>query len=78
MKTAVSLPVDLFRDADKLAKKLKVSRSELYRRALKKMLEEERDAAVKEQLNRVYAKQSSRMDPAFRSVVAKALSGEDW
>jgi len=34
MKTAISLPDDLFKSGDSLAKRLGVSRSELYARAL--------------------------------------------
>jgi predicted transcriptional regulator len=62
MKIAISLPPDLGKEADRLAKKLKLSRSELYRRAVKSMLEQERDAAISEQLNRVYASEDSTPD----------------
>jgi predicted transcriptional regulator len=34
MKTAISVPDEVFRRAERLAKRLKVSRSELYGRAL--------------------------------------------
>jgi len=38
MKTAISVPDEVFASAELLAKKLKVSRSELYRRALGEFL----------------------------------------
>lgn len=38
MKTAISLPDDLFRRADRLAERMSVSRSELYRRAVEEYL----------------------------------------
>ena len=72
------MPADLFREANRLARKLKVSRSELYRRALKKLLEEERDAAITEQLNRVYANEDSSLDPAWRAHVARMLARVEW
>src|SRR5438876_2397023 len=62
MKTAISLPADLFREADKLARKLKLSRSELYRLAIQKLLQEERDAAITEQINRVCAEVDTSLD----------------
>ncbi|MBW2720031.1 MAG: ribbon-helix-helix protein, CopG family [Deltaproteobacteria bacterium] len=38
MKTAVSVPNEVFERAERLAKRLKVSRSELYSRALREYL----------------------------------------
>lgn len=38
MKTAVSLPDEVFTSAERLAKRLKLSRSELYSRALAEFL----------------------------------------
>lgn len=38
MKTAVSIPDDVFQDVEKLVGKLKTSRSALYSRALKELL----------------------------------------
>ena len=38
MKTAISLPDDVFSSAERLAKRLKLSRSELYSRALAEFL----------------------------------------
>jgi metal-responsive CopG/Arc/MetJ family transcriptional regulator len=38
MKTAISLPDDVFQTAERMAKRLKVSRSELYSRALREFL----------------------------------------
>jgi metal-responsive CopG/Arc/MetJ family transcriptional regulator len=38
MKTAVSLPDEVFEGAEKLARRLKISRSELYGRALREFL----------------------------------------
>jgi metal-responsive CopG/Arc/MetJ family transcriptional regulator len=39
MKTAVSLPDDLFRQADAAARRLRVSRSELYSKAIEEFLQ---------------------------------------
>ena len=38
MKTAVSVPDEVFQRAERLAKRMKVSRSELYSRALREYL----------------------------------------
>ena len=41
MKTAVSLPKHVFYKAEQLAKQLGMSRSELYKKALEKYLEQQ-------------------------------------
>ena len=46
MKTAISLPDALFRAGDALAKRMKLSRSELYARALAEFLAKHRGYAV--------------------------------
>ena len=51
MKTAVSIPDDIFAEAEKLAATLELSRSALYAKALKEMLERIRDDAITAQIN---------------------------
>lgn len=53
MKTAVSLPDDVFSSAERLAKKLRVSRSELYSRALSEFLARHSPDEVTESWNAV-------------------------
>lgn len=50
MKTAISIPDDVFRRAERLAKSRKISRSELYTTALMRFLE----AEPKEDVTRAY------------------------
>jgi len=54
MKTAISLPDPLFAAAERAARELGVSRSELYRRALVRFLQEHGDAAITARLDRVH------------------------
>jgi len=53
MKTAVSIPDDLFRRADALASRLKKSRSELYREALADYVARREPGAVTSALNQL-------------------------
>ena len=55
MKTAVSLPDELFYSVDRLAKRLKLSRSELYRRALAEFLARHAPEELKESWESVIA-----------------------
>ena len=53
MKTAISLPDDLFKSGDALAKRLGVSRSELYARALADLVAKHRASQLTQRLNRL-------------------------
>ncbi len=78
MKTAISLPDNLFRAGDALAKRLKVSRSELYARALGDFLAKHRADRVTQRLNAVYATEDSTFAPGLGALQARSLPREDW
>jgi len=65
MKTAVSLPDDLFRQAESTARRLRVSRSELYAKALAEFLERQDAKAITEHLNDVYSRCPAKLDSDF-------------
>lgn len=54
MKTAISLPDETFLEAEQVAKRLGMSRSELYVLALEAFLRQQRQQAITETLNAVY------------------------
>src|SRR5579859_4315161 len=56
MKTAISVEDELLQEADRTAREMGLSRSRLFSVALKDFLKQRRNAAIVEQLNRVYAK----------------------
>jgi metal-responsive CopG/Arc/MetJ family transcriptional regulator len=79
MKTAISIPDELFRAAEKAARRMKLSRSELYRRALAQYLEKQRDSLITETLNEVYATgQPGRVDAVLDRMQRASLVREDW
>jgi metal-responsive CopG/Arc/MetJ family transcriptional regulator len=78
MKTAVSLPDDLFLMAEGVAHRLKVSRSQLYATALADFLERQRAGSVTEQLNQVYARRSAKVDPALHRAQLKSVDSDRW
>ncbi len=78
MKTAISLPDERFRSGDTLAKRLGVSRSELYARALAEFLAKHKADRITQRLNAVYAAEDSRLDPALLGAQARVLSRESW
>lgn len=79
MKTAISVPDELFEAADRVAKRLGLSRSELYQKALAKYLEGQDSAAVTAQLNRLYpAGDSGELDPGLDGMQRGSIVRENW
>jgi metal-responsive CopG/Arc/MetJ family transcriptional regulator len=78
MKTAVSLPDDVFKSADVLARKLKMSRSQLYATAVAEFVAKHRGGDVTARLDAVYAKTDSRLDKRLRRAQADTLRTNDW
>lgn len=81
MKTAISLPDHLFLAADRLARRLGITRSELYQRALTTYVERHDDAVVTAALDEVYTKLSEeegRLDPALAELQRRGLDQEKW
>lgn len=78
MKTAVSLPDEVFRRAEALAESLQMSRSELYATALAAFVAEHESADITERLNQVYERQSSALDPVLDRMQVHSLPTEQW
>ena len=78
VKTAVSLPDDLFRLAEAAARRLRVSRSELYANAITEYLNRRQDRAITERLNEVYARRPAKLDPGLHRAQLKSLTKDTW
>ncbi len=80
MKTAISLPDALFRAAELLAKRMGLSRSELFQRALQAFLQDQKDAGVTEKLNLVYTQWSEEapIDPLLEQWQLNSLPKDEW
>ena len=78
MKTAVSIPDDVFADAERLAHRLKKSRSQLYSHALREYVSRHAADDVTDALNKVYA-DSANVDRDFaRSAAGRRLRRVEW
>lgn len=78
MKTAISIPDEVFQAAERAAQRLSVSRSELYTCAVRKLLDELSDEAVTLALDAVYSEVDSSLDPALKRAQRKALGAGPW
>lgn len=78
MKTAISLPDELFSAADALASQLGVSRGELYATAVAEYLAKHSASDVTARLNALYATESSALDPAFQRAQSRSIGPVEW
>lgn len=79
MKTAISIPENLFEAAEKVARRLGISRSELYQRAVARYLEQQSSDVVREALDTVYGKANNRdLDPLIKAAGEHTLTDENW
>jgi metal-responsive CopG/Arc/MetJ family transcriptional regulator len=78
VKTAVSIPDDLFASADALAKELGVSRSELYAAAVAEYVAKHRSGDVTARLNAIYATEPAGLDESVRRAQVRSVSSAEW
>ncbi len=78
MKTAISIPDELFESAEQFAQRRGLSRSELYATALRQYLQEHRSEAITQQLDAIYSEEASTLDPALVRAQTQALSKDEW
>jgi metal-responsive CopG/Arc/MetJ family transcriptional regulator len=78
MKTAISIPENIYRDAEDAAKRLGMTRSRLYSAAIADFLNRYRKDDIKVKLNEVYASGSPGVDPVLAAMQLASLSQEEW
>jgi metal-responsive CopG/Arc/MetJ family transcriptional regulator len=78
MKTAISLPDELFEAAEALAARLEVPRSRLYAIALEEFLARHDARRVSERLDAVYGSEPSAMPRALGVAQADAIRTTEW
>lgn len=78
MKTAISVPNDVFELSERLAKKLKVSRSQIFAMGVKKLGEELDDDEITAKLNEFYSKEKAEIDPVAMKLALLSLPKEEW
>jgi predicted transcriptional regulator len=78
MKTAVSVPDDLFRQAEVAARRLRVSRSRLYATAISEFLNRRQGDAITERLNEAYSRRPAKLDSALHRAQLRSLDKDSW
>ena len=78
MKTAISVPDDLFRQADDFAKRKGMTRSKLYSDAVADYLAKHRRERITAKLNEVLAQEPNRLDPVLAQIQAASIGRKEW
>ncbi len=78
MKTAVSIPDALFEEAERQAKKDRVSRSQLYADALAAHLKDRREAGLTEAMNRALDGIDQTPDRGVQEAGRRTFQRSEW
>lgn len=78
MKTAISVRENLFKRAEQFARQKKISRSRLFSDAVEEYLDKRESADVTANLNSVYSKEDSSVDPVLFKMALLSLPKDEW
>jgi metal-responsive CopG/Arc/MetJ family transcriptional regulator len=78
MKTAISIPDEVYQGAERLARRTKKSRSRLYGEALKEYLARHAPDEVTEAMNQACAEVGETQDPFVSSSAQRILERSEW
>jgi len=78
MKTAVSLPDELFQMGEAAARRLRVSRSELYAKALAEFLKSQEENSITQRLNDLYSRHTAKVDLGLQRAQFKSIEKDAW
>jgi antitoxin MazE6 len=78
MKTAVSIPDDVFAGAERLARRTKKSRSQLFSEAMREYLARHAPDEVTDSIDRVCAELGSPRDEFVSLAARRVLERSEW
>jgi predicted transcriptional regulator len=78
VKTAVFVPDKLFAKAETAARRLGMSRSQLFATAISEFLERQQKNAVTERLDEVYSRRPARVNSALHRSQLKSIDKDSW
>jgi metal-responsive CopG/Arc/MetJ family transcriptional regulator len=82
MKTAISIPDELFTLAEITAKKLGIPRSQLFARALEEFIENHSNQSITEKLNKIYPNTSEHLvlnsNDVGINLLRESLKNDSW
>ena len=78
MKTAISIPDKVFRDAEQLSRRLKKSRSQVYTEAVTEYVARHDPEAVTDAMNRLCEALDTQPDAPISGAARRTLESVEW
>ena len=78
MKTAISIPDEIFKKAERLARRLGMSRSQLYKEAVEDYINKRRPEAITEAINEVVDDVGPSKDEFVSTNARRVLERTEW
>lgn len=78
MKTAISIPDNLFSAADRYAKNHGYSRSRLFTEAVAQYLEQHPSDQITQKLNEIYSSEPVELDQVLATMQSNSIAKEEW
>ena len=78
MKIAISIPDLVFEAAERISRRMRLSRSRLYARAVEDYVKRHSGDEITAQLDRVCSRPSSKLDAAMERGTLEVLRREKW
>ncbi|HEY3121764.1 MAG TPA: ChpI protein [Vicinamibacteria bacterium] len=78
MKVAVSIPDPIFREAERVSRRMRVPRSQFYARALEAYVKDHSGEEITRRLDEVYRRIPSKPDARAEAVSLEIARREKW
>jgi hypothetical protein len=78
MKTAISIPDPIYLAAEQLARRLGMTRSDLYATAVDTFVKAHQDDQITAELDQLYASEQSALDSVSDRLQALSVNWEEW
>ena len=78
MKTAISIPDEIFKRAERLARRLGMSRSQLYAHAVDDYVKKRRPESITEAMNRVVDEVGNSDEDFVSAAARRVLERTEW
>jgi metal-responsive CopG/Arc/MetJ family transcriptional regulator len=78
MKTAISIPDAIFNEAERYARNIGMTRSQLFTIAVKSYVKTNQHNQITEDLNKIYGQENSEIDLELSKMQSFSLEKEVW
>ena len=78
MKTAISIPDQIYKKVEQTARKMGISRSKFFSIAAQEFIHHYSEEDVTNRLNEIYREDQAGLDKAIEEIQARSMNEEEW